>query len=105
MVARDAANALRIAHELEEDGDPEAARRCVEYAIACARSAAAELRFGDEGAGTVESEPPPALVATVGLATLGSLARDSDELDVARDKHRDAFEDAAVAVDEKRNHG
>ena len=59
------ATALRIAHELEEDGDAEAARRCVEYAIDCARElASTPLRF-DEKEKHSEPDAPAALVASI----------------------------------------
>ena len=80
----EAATALRIAHELEEDGDAAAARRCVEHAIDCAREAAAGALRLDEALLLSAAEPPAEFIASVGLATLGALAREAEELDEAR---------------------
>ena len=91
VAARDASTALRVARELDEDGDAEAARRCVEYAISRARGASAgePLRFSE---GDVDGpEPPAALVAAVALTTLGNLARQQDELDGARQAYEESL--------------
>lgn len=84
----DAAIALRIAHELEEDGDPEAARRCVEHAIEVASSCiSGQARFehATEKHGSSSScDPPAALIASVGLATLGTLFREAGDLHESR---------------------
>ena len=40
--ASDAFTALRVARELKEDGDAEAARSCVEHAVGRARDSASE---------------------------------------------------------------
>ena len=69
-----AATALRIAHELEEDGDADAARRCVEYAIDAAKSAVASSA----------DAPPADVIASIGLATLSRLAHEAGDLDHAR---------------------
>ena len=93
--ASDAATALRISMELEEDGDSESAVRCVEYAISEARKAATgEPELALDAAIEAGSDDPPALlIASVGLALLGRLRMqgsstpgdaDADDLDAAR---------------------
>ena len=95
--ASDAATALRISMELEEDGDGESAVRCVEYAISEAHKAATgepELQLALDAAIEAGSDDPPALlIASVGLALLGRLRMqgsstpgggDADDLDGAR---------------------
>ena len=60
--ASDAATALRISMELEEDGDGESAVRCVEYAISEARKAATgEPELALDAAIEAGSDDPPAL--------------------------------------------
>ena len=87
--ASDAFTALRVARELKEDGDAEAARSCVEHAVGRARDSAsaagAPLTF-DEASAPLSgaAQPPAALLASAGLATLGALHRGSDDLDAAR---------------------
>ena len=87
--ASDAFTALRIARELKEDGDAEAARSCVEHAVGRARNSAslagAPLTF-DEASAPLSGggQPPAALLASAGLATLGALHRAADDLDAAR---------------------
>ena len=87
--ASDAFTALRIARELKEDGDAEAARSCVEHAVGRARNSAslagAPLTF-DEALAPLSGggQPPAALLASAGLATLGTLHRTADDLDAAR---------------------
>ena len=87
--ASDAFTALRVARELQEDGDAKAARSCVEHAVGRARDSAsvarAPLTF-DEAAAPLSgaAQPPAALLASAGLATLGALHRASDDLDAAR---------------------
>ncbi len=79
-----AAKALRIAHELEEDGDPVAARQCVQHAIALAHaSSKAACSFALSDA-VDAANPPAALIASVGYATLGALHREADEVHEAR---------------------
>ena len=88
----EATNALRIALCLKEDGHTESAWRWVEHAMDSALLAHPEkekLRFDHEtGIDRLvlrsDSEPPAALVISVGFATLGSLAHDDEDLDVAR---------------------
>ena len=95
--ASDAATALRISMELEEDGDGESAVRCVEYAISEAHKAATgepQLQLALDAAIEAGSDDPPALlIASVGLALLGRLRMqgsstpgggDADDLDGAR---------------------
>ena len=87
--ASDAFTALRVARELQEDGDAKAARSCVEHAVGRARDSAsvarAPLTF-DEASAPLSgaAQPPAALLASAGLATLGALHRASDDLDAAR---------------------
>ena len=85
--AEGATTALRVAIELDEAGDTEYARRCVEHALREAHRAVALARgtwppHFDEA--SPADAPPVALVASVGFATLGNLAHDADDLDVAR---------------------
>ena len=90
----EAATALRVAHELEEDGDPEMARRAVEHAVRTARDAAAKsvLCFDESERVLTEDAPPAALIVSVGLSTLGGLSRSEDDLASARS----AFEESLV---------
>ena len=69
-----AATALRIAHELEEDGDADAARRCVQYAINLAK----------QEISSISDDQPAELIASIGLATLCRLAHEAGDLDQAR---------------------
>ena len=83
------AEALRIAHELEEDGDSCAARQCVEYAVSQARAASSDgVPLADaellSRIAASAPNPPAALIASVGLALVGSLARDAGDLVQAR---------------------
>lgn len=87
--ASDAFTALRVARELQEDGDTEAARSCVEHAVGRARDSASEARAPltlDEASASLSgaAQPPAALLASAGLATLGALLRASDDLHAAR---------------------
>ena len=87
--ASDAFTALRIARELNEDGDAESARSCVEHAVDRARHSAslagAPLTF-DEASAPLSGggQAPAAFLASAGLATLGVLHRAADDLDAAR---------------------
>ena len=76
----DAFTALRVARELEEDGDAEAARSCVEHAVGRARDSASAARVPltfDEASATLSNaaRPPAALLASAGLATLAASRR------------------------------
>ena len=76
--------ALRVAIELVEDGDADAARRCAEYAIDKAHEATGDevLSYSEAEDG---DEPPVALVASVALATVGGLAQGAaDQLQAGR---------------------
>ena len=62
--ASDAFTALRVARELKEDGDAEAARSCVEHAVGRARDSAsaarAPLTFDEASAPLSGAAQPPA---------------------------------------------
>ena len=83
----DAAVLLSISHELEEDGDDENVCLHADNAVALAREAvlaSGQLSFDETNVAILaEPEPPPALVASIGLAIRGSLTCLSD-LPVAR---------------------
>eukprot|EP00316_Scyphosphaera_apsteinii_P025154 CAMPEP_0119306318 /NCGR_PEP_ID=MMETSP1333-20130426/7103_1 /TAXON_ID=418940 /ORGANISM="Scyphosphaera apsteinii, Strain RCC1455" /LENGTH=148 /DNA_ID=CAMNT_0007309585 /DNA_START=106 /DNA_END=549 /DNA_ORIENTATION=- len=100
QAAIDAATALRIAQELEEDGDAFAARRCVQHAVDRAYLSVSltngRLCYDETYCPVLASseppvkprsnfEPPAALIASIALCTLGSLAHDSDDLDAGRE--------------------
>ena len=89
-LATEAATALRVAQELKEDGDNDAATRCVEHSVAQARLAASSKQPSgtlsyDEQHDYHEASEPAGLIASVGLALLGTLHREADELDAARE--------------------
>ena len=84
--AKDAATtALRVAIELVEDGDTDAATRCAEYALEKAREATDDETLSYDDEADDGDEPPVALIASVALATLGSLAQgEVDQLEAGR---------------------
>ena len=89
VTAIDAFTALRVARELKEDGDAEAATSCVEHAIMWARLSASlagsPLAFDEASVPSSGGSPPPAaLLTSAGLATLGALHKAAGDLEAAR---------------------
>ena len=102
--ASEAISALQTAHRLKEEGYSVSAWRWVEHAMDQALLAHPEGQklYCDEAC--VErlmmsgSEPPAALIVSVGLAALGSLAHDDEDLEEARTAFEESLKVGSIIL-------